>query len=203
MSASVKLRFIDEDGVTERSKHSIRVPPTTSTAMAAALPPSTSTAMATALPPSTPTSMAAPPSPYDRVLMDDGSSEPSKSAAASLNMDGRNFYESNQEASWIKSVRLRRLYCLAANFRRLVLAVYDEARVLGISTTTTPTILLLGSESAIAFCIAVDDMDFQALGRFAKSLHSYMEMVSVSNVKYDPKESATERVSSLDASNDV
>jgi hypothetical protein len=62
------------------------------------------------VPATTPTSMAAPPPPYDRVLMDDGSAEPSTSAAAytfyiskkhavndfhgsKLNMDGRNFYQ--------------------------------------------------------------------------------------------------------------
>uniref|UniRef100_A0A914Q0P4 Uncharacterized protein n=1 Tax=Panagrolaimus davidi TaxID=227884 RepID=A0A914Q0P4_9BILA len=106
---------------------------------------------------------------------------------------------------------------------------------------TAPSILILGSDSAITFYIAADGMVFQVRGRFAEALQSYMEMVFVSNVKYDSKttgityffeylmnikdhqnasrmavkkeldaiadklsnESASERASSFDASNDV
>uniref|UniRef100_A0AC35EXT3 Ubiquitin-like domain-containing protein n=1 Tax=Panagrolaimus sp. PS1159 TaxID=55785 RepID=A0AC35EXT3_9BILA len=206
MSASVKLRFFDEDGVPECSKRfsmsgdistvaesmqkgldslkcpplqcqlnlyglsrgrledSICVPattpasvaailpPPTPTAMAATSPPAVPTSMAAALPPSTSIAMAAPPPPYDRVLMDDGSAEPSTSAAAytfyiskkqavndfhgsNLNMDGKN--ENNQGPSWIMSVRCHLLFSLAESFRCLVPAPYEEARVPGMSTTTT------------------------------------------------------------------
>jgi hypothetical protein len=93
-----------------RLEDSIRVPATTPTSMAAALPPSTPAAIAATSPPSTSIAMAASPPPYDRVLMDDGSAEPSTSAAAytfyiskkqavndfhgsKLNMYGRNFYQ--------------------------------------------------------------------------------------------------------------
>uniref|UniRef100_A0AC35GKY6 Uncharacterized protein n=1 Tax=Panagrolaimus sp. PS1159 TaxID=55785 RepID=A0AC35GKY6_9BILA len=65
----------------------------------------------------------------------------------------------NHRASWIKSVCRHPLYSLAESFRRLIPGIYEEARVLGISTTTTLTFLILGSESAITFCIAVNDMD--------------------------------------------
>uniref|UniRef100_A0A914R1Q4 Uncharacterized protein n=1 Tax=Panagrolaimus davidi TaxID=227884 RepID=A0A914R1Q4_9BILA len=147
--------------------------------------------------------------------------------------------------TYLMSVRRHPLSSLAESFRRLVPAIYEEARVLGISTTTTvtdstdkreymagqllseilklkckkspndygrlvidhtgsldyknamqwrkhngitaPSILILGSDSAITFYIAADGMVFQVRGRFAEALQSYMEMVFVSNVKYDSK----------------
>uniref|UniRef100_A0A914QYD7 Uncharacterized protein n=1 Tax=Panagrolaimus davidi TaxID=227884 RepID=A0A914QYD7_9BILA len=147
--------------------------------------------------------------------------------------------------TYLMSVRRHPLSSLAESFRRLVPAIYEEARVLGISTTTTatdstekreymaghllseilkikckkslndysrlvidhtgsldyknamqwrkdngitaPSILILGSDSAIIFYIAADGMIFQVRGRFAEALQSYIEMVFVSNVKYDSK----------------
>uniref|UniRef100_A0AC35EZW9 Ubiquitin-like domain-containing protein n=1 Tax=Panagrolaimus sp. PS1159 TaxID=55785 RepID=A0AC35EZW9_9BILA len=261
MSASVKLRFFDEDGVPECSKRfsmsgdistvaesmqkgldslkcpplqcqlnlyglsrgrledSICVPattpasvaailpPPTPTAMAATSPPAVPTSMAAALPPSTSIAMAAPPPPYDRVLMDDGSAEPSTSAAAytfyiskkqavndfhgsNLNMDGKNEPLSSSKNSICRSCSSVRkakpcppdssrespsakraemaaatdsetyllstefnpetdsnaLHCVyertstikdLQSFRCLVPAPYEEARVPGMSTTTT------------------------------------------------------------------
>uniref|UniRef100_A0A914PXE9 Uncharacterized protein n=1 Tax=Panagrolaimus davidi TaxID=227884 RepID=A0A914PXE9_9BILA len=231
MSASIKLRFIDAEGVTERSKrfsmsddsstvavsmqkaldslecpslhsqlnmygqNSIRVRATTPTSMASALPPAVPTSMAAALHQSTQAAMAAPPPPYGRVLMDDGSAEPSTSAVAytfyisknqsvndfhgsKLNMDGRNFYESNQGASWIMSVCRHPLYSMAENIRRLVpafmkklksvntwLARFSQKsaseRVSPLDASNDngiifPTILILGSQSAVIFYIAAD-----------------------------------------------
>uniref|UniRef100_A0A914YLF4 Uncharacterized protein n=1 Tax=Panagrolaimus superbus TaxID=310955 RepID=A0A914YLF4_9BILA len=50
---------------------------------------------------------------------------------------------------------------------------------------TAPTILIIGSAPTLSFYIAADDMVFQVRGRFADALQSYMELVFVSNVKYD------------------
>uniref|UniRef100_A0A914PDN4 Uncharacterized protein n=1 Tax=Panagrolaimus davidi TaxID=227884 RepID=A0A914PDN4_9BILA len=141
------------------------LPPSTPTSMAATSPPSTPTAMAAPPPPydrvltddgSAESSTKAKP---DNRRHPDSSRKPppakrAKMAAVTGSEIDLPIIELNPEidskalqcvcermanlgGSWIMSVRRHPLYTLAENILRLVPAIYEEARVPGISTTTT------------------------------------------------------------------
>lgn len=80
-----------------------------------------------------------------------------------------------------------------------ILDAMEKRKTAGI---TAPTVLIIGTQPQSSFFIAADDMSFQASiyfrkfiilcflqvrGRYADALQSFMEIVYVCNVQYDPK----------------